>query len=68
MEYKGIIKQSRTLDFGLLLVLMGGVQASLPALLGPFNVPPEVTGAVTSLIGLVVIYLRYKTNGPVGVK
>lgn len=65
MKYNGVIKGSRTLDLGAVLVLIGGVQAALPALLGPFHISPEITGAVTALIGLVVIYLRFKTTGPI---
>ena len=59
MEYKGVIKGSRTLDLGATLVLLGGLQAALPALLGPFHISPEITGAATALVGLVVIYLRF---------
>ena len=68
MEYKGVIKGSRTIDLGAMLVLLGGFQAALPALLGPFQISPEITGAATSLIGLVVIYLRFKTTTAVGEK
>lgn len=66
--YNGIIKGSRTLDLGAVLVMLGGVQAALPALLGPFKISPEITGSVTAAIGLVVIYLRFKTTTPVGEK
>lgn len=68
MEYKGFVKGSRTLDLGAILVLLGGVQAALPSLLGPFNISPEITGAATSAIGLIVIYLRFKTTTAVGEK
>ena len=68
MEYKGIIKGSRTYDFGATLVMLGGIQAALPSLLGPFNIAPEITGATTSAIGLMVLWLRNKTTGPIGEK
>jgi len=66
--YKGLLKGSRTLDLGAVLVMLGGIQAALPALLGPFHISPEITGAATAMIGLIVIYLRFKTTGPVGDK
>ena len=66
MMYNGVIKGSRTLDLGAVLVMLGGVQAALPALLGPFKISPEITGAATAAIGLIVIYLRFKTTAPVG--
>ena len=68
MLYKGLIMKSRTLDFGALLVILGAVQVSLPALLGPFNISTEATGAGTALIGLIVVILRAVTKGPVGEK
>lgn len=68
MGYNGVIKGSKTLDLGALLIMLGGVQAALPALLGPFKVSPEITGSATALIGLVVIYLRFKTTKAIGEK
>jgi len=66
--YKGFILKSRTVDFGALLVILGALQVSLPAILGPFNISPEATGAATALIGLIVVILRTVTNGPIGEK
>jgi hypothetical protein len=66
--YKGLIKKSRTYDFAALLVILGAVQVALPTLLGPFSLSPEITGAATALIGLIVVILRTVTTGPVGEK
>ena len=68
MKYNGVIKGSRTLDLGAMLLLLGGFQAALPALLGPFHISPEITGSATALVGLIVIYLRFKTTSAVGEK
>jgi hypothetical protein len=55
-------KNWRTLIFGALLVLFGGIQASDLATI----VPAEWTGVVMAVIGAVVMILRSMTSGPAG--
>jgi hypothetical protein len=55
-------KNWRTLVFGALLVLLGGIQAADVATF----VPAEWTGVVMAVIGAVVVFLRSVTSGPAG--
>lgn len=56
--------KSRTIDFGLLLVIAGAVQLNLPAL----QLDPKVQGWAIMGIGVVVVVLRYLTTKPVSEK
>jgi hypothetical protein len=53
-------KNWRTLIFGALLVLLGGIQAADVATF----VPEAWTGVVMAVIGAVVVFLRSVTSGP----
>lgn len=69
MEYKGIIKGSRTLDVAALSVIIDAVSlgflAYSPEQLG-IAVPIYMT--VRILLTAFQAYLRFKTTGPVGEK
>ena len=64
MKYEGIIKKSRTLDFAMLLGIMGAVQITLPAL----QLDPVYSGYVNMAVAVMIAVLRYKTKNPVGGK
>jgi len=58
--------KSKTINFGALLVVAGWMQAELHVFTQ--HLTPEHQGMLTSLVGLVVILLRYVTDGPVSDK
>ena len=58
--------KSKTINFGALLVVAGWMQAELHVFTA--HLTPEHQGMLTSLVGLVVILLRYVTDGPVSDK
>lgn len=53
-------KKSKTVLFGLLVAVLGGVQTLLPNIDHLFS--PGVYGVVTFTIGMVIIVLRYFTT------
>lgn len=65
MKYEGLIKGSRTLDYGALLAVFGALQLALPeiqdALKGWYGVIFILMAALTG-------WLRYKTTTAVGEK
>jgi hypothetical protein len=65
MEYKGVIKQSRTLDLGALVVVLGAIQTGLPQISSQLG---EYNGIINMAVGVLIVYLRYVTKGPVGQK
>ena len=63
--YKGLIKQSHTMDYAALLTTFGVIQQSLPMI--EENLAGYY-GYVFMAVGVVVALLRQKTKGPVGAK
>lgn len=57
--------KSKTINFGLMLVVLSAVQQYLPELQGLLK---DHYGIVTALIGVSIIVLRYLTTAPVGEK
>ena len=64
MTYNGIIKKSRTIDFGLLVSVFGVIQMALPDL----GLTTQQLGIANLVIGVLIVVLRSQTTGPVGVK
>ena len=56
--------KSKTIDFGLLLVIGGAIQLNLPAL----QLDPKIQGWATMVVGIIVVILRYLTTKPVNEK
>ena len=55
-------KESKTINFGLLLLIFGAVQSTLPSL----QISAEMFGWVNMAVAIAIIVLRYKTNQPIG--
>ena len=66
MKYKGIIKQSRSIDLAAITGMVGTALAALPELRA--IIPPESYGAAFVVLSVYQAYLRTKTTGPVGEK
>lgn len=64
MKYRGVIKKSRTIDFGVLVLVFGVIQASLPDL----QLSAQQLGIANMLIGVLIVLLRAQTTAPVGEK
>lgn len=64
MKYQGFIKNSRTLDLGAIVAILGVAQANLPDL----GFDPVTAGWINVGIGAAIVILRLKTTGPVGDK
>lgn len=62
--YQGLINKSRTYDFGTLITAMGAAQVYLPDL----GLSQLTVGVINMVIGMVIVYLRKITTGPVGKK
>jgi len=58
--------RSKTINLGLLLAFAGWLQADMQVFTA--HLTPEQQGYVTSLVGLVVILLRFLTTAPVSDK
>jgi len=69
MIYNGLIKKSRTLDLALVSQVVDGVAAGFlfytPEQIG---ITLPIYAGVRMGINALQAYLRYKTNGPVGIK
>lgn len=65
-QYKGIIKQSRTLDLAALTGMVGAAVTVLPQLQDLFS--PKEYGLAFLLLSIVQAYLRAKTTGPINSK
>jgi hypothetical protein len=55
-------KRSKTVVFGLLVALLGGVQTYLPNVDHLFA--PSTYGVITFTVGMVIIVLRFYTTKP----
>jgi len=56
--------KSKTVNFGLLLSILGVVQLNLPSL----QLDPKVNAYLTMAVGIVVVVLRYITTKPLSDK
>jgi hypothetical protein len=65
MKYQGIIKKSRTFDFGALVLTLGVIEANLPLVKDQIG---DWYGWILMGIGVAIIWLRKLTKGPVGDK
>lgn len=63
MNYKGLIKGSRTLDYATILVIFGAIQAGLPFIQ---NRLAGWYGPIFIVVGIITGLLRLKTTKPVG--
>lgn len=55
--------KSRTINFGLLVTILGGIQANIPSVQAAFT--PMTYGVITAAVGMGIVVLRFLTTGAV---
>ena len=69
MEYKGIIKQSRTLDLTAFATMLDAISLAFLAYSPEqLKITIPVYAVIRMILNVATAYLRFKTTGPVGEK